>query len=309
MTAATERYDILGLGCTAVDDLLFVEGYPPADGKTRVLKRERQGGGLTATALVAAARMGARCLYAGTLGDDELSRFVESRLRAEGIVVEQVRRQAGARPVHSVIVVDQKRGTRAIFFDLENAGRATPKWPDESVIRAARVLFVDPFGIAGMTRAALVAREAGIPVVADFERVPLEEGFAELAALVGHLIVSGEFAMQWTGRNNPAEAARALWLQQREGVVVTCGAEGCWFLGREDPDRPRLFPAFRVPVVDTTGCGDVFHGAYAAGLAQGLDFFDRLRLASAAAALKATQPGGQTGIPSRSAVEEFLKRS
>jgi ribokinase len=307
MTAARDRYDILGLGCTAVDDLLFVEGYPPADGKTRVLRRERQGGGLTATALVAAARMGARCVYAGTLGEDELSRFVESRLRAEGIDVEFVRRQAGARPVHSVIVVDQRRGTRAIFFDLENAGRAIPEWPAESVIRAARVLFVDPFGIAGMTRAAVVAREAGIPVVADFERVPVEEGFAELAALVGHLIVSEEFARHWTGRKPPGEAARALWFPQREAVVVTCGVEGCWFLGRENPDQPRLFPAFRVPVVDTTGCGDVFHGAYAAGLAQGLDLLGRLRLASAAAALKATQRGGQTGIPTRAAVEEFLK--
>ncbi len=65
-------------------------------------------------------------------------------------------------------------------------------------------------------------------------------------------------------------------------------------------------PAFPVEVVDTTGCGDVFHGAYASALAEGLDLPVRVRLAAAAAALKATQPGGQAGIPSRGKVEAFL---
>ncbi len=64
-----ERFDILGLGCTAVDDLIYVESYPAADSKVRIRRRERQGGGLTGTALVAAARMGARCQYAGGLGE------------------------------------------------------------------------------------------------------------------------------------------------------------------------------------------------------------------------------------------------
>ncbi len=70
----------------------------------------------------------------------------------------------------------------------------------------------------------------------------------------------------------------------------------------------RHLPAFPVEVVDTTGCGDVFHGAYAAGLAEGMNLPDRVRLAAAAAALKATQSGGQTGIPTRDAVDTFLTR-
>jgi len=70
--------------------------------------------------------------------------------------------------------------------------------------------------------------------------------------------------------------------------------------------RPDYQPAYRVQVMDTTGCGDVFHGAYASALVRGLELPERIRFASAAAALKATQPGGQAGIPSRAAVEEFL---
>jgi sugar/nucleoside kinase (ribokinase family) len=65
-------------------------------------------------------------------------------------------------------------------------------------------------------------------------------------------------------------------------------------------------PAFPVAVVDTTGCGDVFHGAYAAGLVRGLGVMERVRLAAAAAALKATRPGGQAGAPTLAEVEQFL---
>ena len=78
---------------------------------------------------------------------------------------------------------------------------------------------------------------------------------------------------------------------------------------RPDPRTPRHQPAYRVEVVDTTGCGDVFHGAYAAGLAQGVGTAERVRLATATAALKATRHGGQAGIPSRAAVEAFLAQA
>jgi ribokinase len=168
---------------------------------------------------------------------------------------------------------------------------------------------VDHFGIEGMIRAARVALAAGIAVVADLETVPAEERFAELLALANHPVVSLDFARRWTGHEHPAEAAKALWSDRREAVAVTCGAEGCWYLGSDDPGNPRHQPAYRVAVVDTTGCGDVFHGAYAAGLAQGLLLPDRIRFASAAAALSARGRGGQTGIPNRETVENFLEES
>lgn len=305
-TPPIASFDILGLGYAAVDDLLYVEAYPPADSKARVLRRQRHCGGLTATALVAAARLGARCLYAGVLGGDELSAFVTARLREEGIGLDYLQRREAARPVHSVIVVEELRHTRTIFCDCEGAAAVGAEWPPEDVLRAARVLFVDPLGLPGMIRAARVAIAAGIPVVADFESVPEVAEFAELVALANHPIVSREFAEQWTGRADPARAAVALWSARREAVVVTCGATGCWYLGAERPDAPVHQAAYQVQVVDTTGCGDVFHGAYAAGLAQGLDLPARIRLASATAALKATRPGGQSGIPDRAAVEAFL---
>jgi sugar/nucleoside kinase (ribokinase family) len=300
-----EGFDILGLGATAVDDLIYVESYPAADSKVPIGRQERQGGGLTGTALVAAARMGARCQYAGGLGSDDFSRFVQRRL--EGVGLDYLDRRDNGGPVHSIIVVDESRGTRTIFCYAKGAARARAGWPPEEVIRAARVLFVDHFGIEGMVRAARLARAAGIPVVADFESPAGDDAFAELVALADHPVTPLAFAQRWTGRQQPGDAAQAMWNATRQAVVVTCGADGCWYVGADDPRLARHQPAMRVAAIDTTGCGDVFHGAYAAGLAQGMDLPDRVRFASAAAALKATGRGGQTAIPSRAAVDRFLK--
>jgi sugar/nucleoside kinase (ribokinase family) len=226
-------------------------------------------------------------------------------LKNEGIDLRYLRRREGARPVHSYIVVDCARHTRNIFCDARGAVGADPNWPAESVIRSARALFVDHFGIAGMTRAARIARRAGIPVVADLEK-NVGEGFSTLLALVDHLIVSQSFAALLTGEKNPAQAAKKLWTSHRNVVVVTCGEQGSWQISRENASKPLHHSAFKVKVVDTTGCGDVFHGAYAAALAEGKPLKARIRFASAAAALKATKPGAQTGIPSRREVEKFL---
>ncbi len=296
--------DVLGLGAVAVDDLIYVESYPPADAKTAVLRTDRQCGGLSATALVAAARLGARAAYAGQLGSDELSRFVIDRMTAENVSLSQLRRVDGARPLHSFIVVDSQRQTRNIFCDHNGALGAAEDWPPNKIVQSARVLFVDHFGVPGMIRAARLARAAGRPVVGDLERES-EPRFSELLELVDHLIVSEPFAKEFTGKESAAESVLALWNSDRALVAVTCGAEGCWFCSREAP-QPIHQPAFRVSVVDTTGCGDVFHGAYAAALAWGMEARARIRFATAAAGLKATQRGGQLGIPRKPDVEKFL---
>jgi sulfofructose kinase len=300
-------FDVLGLGIVTVDDLLYVTAYPPPETKVRVLHRTRQGGGLTCTALVAASRLGSRCAYAGVLGSDDLSQFVRATFRREGIDLEHVSPLADVPPIHSTIVVDQTAGTRTIFFERADDLGDSVSWPPAELIRSARVLFVDHKHAETMIRAARIAREAGLPVVADFERAEAPQ-FPELLALTDHLILGRDLAARLTGANDPRAAVEALWTEGRAAVVVTCGAEGCWSLGDSPAGKPRHQPAFAVQVVDTTGCGDVFHGAYASALARGADLAERVRFASAAAALKATAPGGQAGIPSRAAVDAYLAK-
>jgi ribokinase len=308
MAENEKQWDVLGLGNTAVDDMLYVPHFPPPDTKMRVSHSVRQCGGLTATALVAAARFGARCSYAGVTGDNELAHFVEDALQREGIDFSHAVRCKEACPTHSRIVVDRASGTRNIFYEIKGASGAAPTLPSAKVIRASRVLLVDPWGEAGMLRAARIARQANVPVVCDIERQDFES-FEELFALADHVVISHDFALDLTHTSTPDAAASALWNEERAAVIVTCGAQGSVVVSREYFDRaPRFHSTFEVEVVDTTGCGDVFHGAYAALLAEGKPIDERIRYASACAALKATQPGGQAGIPTRAAVEKFLSQ-
>lgn len=295
--------DVLGLGATAVDHLIYVPSYPPPNVKSHVLRSERQCGGLTATALVAASRLGVSCAYAGMLGHDEASQFVAEALRREGIDLSHLVVCEDAGPIRSVIIVGTDRGTRNVFPEHPLRCGAHPDLPPAEVIRDARVLLVDHVGIAGMLRAARIAREFGIPVVSDVERdLP---GCYELLALVDHVVMSWEFAQTLTGANSPQEATLRLWAAGRAVVAVTQGEEGCFF--SDDGRQVHHQPAFRVQVVDTTGCGDVFHGAYCAALAMGMPTAERIRFASAVAALKATRAGGQAGAPTLSQTLQFLR--
>lgn len=300
--SAPRAYDVVGLGAVTIDDLIYVESYPPPDAKVPVLRSQRQCGGLTGTALVAAARLGAKCAYAGILGTDALSTYLTECMQSECIDMSQVIRRPGVYPIHSTIVVDETRHTRNVFVDLSGGSGADEAGPHPELLLSTRVLFVDHIGVPGMIRAASICRNASIPIVADFERNTGPD-FEALLALVDHLIVSQSFAEKLTGSKTPAEAARKLWSPHREIVVVTCGSAGCWYLARGSVCHQA---AFEVVPVDTTGCGDVFHGAYAATLAEGVALPERIIFASAAAALKATQPGGQSGIPTRTAVRAFL---
>jgi sugar/nucleoside kinase (ribokinase family) len=300
----TPRFDVLGLGIVTVDDVLLLPNFPEPDSKLRVDCSLRSIGGLTGAALVTAARLGGRCGYAGCLGDDSLSSYLREKLASEGIdlaALDPVRRVP---PIHSTILVDAHTGSRTILFELPEPIEFGGDWPHESVIRDARVLFIDHYDADRTIRAARIARDAKIPIVADLER---SDGprFQELLSLSDHLILGAGFARAISGCDELPQAIRRLWSESREIIIITEGARGC--LVADNPNAaPQQIPAFEVPVVDTTGCGDVFHGAYAVALAWDWLLRSRIRFASAAAALRATTFGGEAGIPRRADVDQLL---
>ena len=298
-----DRFDVLGIGVVSIDDLLYVDTFPAPDDKVPVRRSERHCGGLTGTALVAAAKLGARCAFGGMLGFDELSAVVEAGFVRHGVDVTFAVRREEARPVHATIVVAEAGHTRNIFFNVTAPVGADVSGPPEDVIRDSKVLFIDSVGVDGGLRAVEIARAAGRPVVADFEHDD-HPRFPELMALVDHLVLSEGFAKRVTGAASGLAAVEELWNANRKAVVVTCGASGVWFTS--DGVEVMAQAAFPVEVVDTTGCGDVFHGAYAAALARDEPLAERVRFAAAAAALKATKPGGQVGAPTREEVERFM---
>jgi sugar/nucleoside kinase (ribokinase family) len=297
------RWDVLGFGIVAVDDLLYVDRYPPPDTKVPVRESQRQGGGLTGTALVAAARLGAKTAYAGVLGSDELSSYTIGELQREGVDCTHVLHHPDARPVHAVIIVDTSTGQRTILYSAEGLAYREPQDIREELIGACRVLFIDQSTRDGGLHAVRLARARGIPVVADLEK-DLTTEVQQFLQEVDHVIVGVDLAGRATGEPDPERMARALRSSVHECRVVTAGEQGCWY--SERGGAVHHVPAYRVPVVDTTGCGDVFHGAYAACIARGESVAVAVQVATAAAALKATQPGGRAGIPGRQAVDQFL---
>jgi sulfofructose kinase len=299
-------WDILGFGAVAVDDLLLVDSYPPPDSKMPVREKQREGGGLAGTALVAAARLGACTAYAGVLGDDELSRFTIEGLERAGVDCTSVRYQPDARPYHSTIIVDLSGGHRTILFTAAGVTSPTAAEVTEELVAACRLLFVDSTVAALGLHVLGLARARGIPVVADLERFSGPE-IPELTRQVDHLIVGTGFAGQVTGETDPAVMVRALRTPAHTACVVTAGERGCWYMSKETGDAVCHQPAYRVQVIDTTGCGDVFHGAYAAAIVRGESVPRAIKVASAAAGLKATQPGGRRGIPNWEAVERIIE--
>ena len=132
---------------------------------------------------------------------------------------------------------------------------------------------------------------------------PLHPALSDVVAKIDHLIVGTELAAQVTGKGEPADMVTAL-SAGRACCVVTAGSCGAWY--SVHGGTVRHCPAFSVPVVDTTGCGDVFHGAYSACLARGMDSDRTVRVATAVAGLKASRPGGRAGIPDWPTLERFL---
>ncbi len=301
---ASSPIDVLGLGIVTVDDFLYVDTYPQSDAKTRISRRERRLGGLTGNALLTAALMGARCAYVGRLGDDELSGFIRAEMRTAGIDLGGVDPVCKTAPIHSTIIVAEATGSRTIFFELPEGLRFGGEWPPREIIEQARVVLVDHYDADRTIRAARIARSAGIPIVADFER---DEGprFQELLELPDHLILSESFATRLCGHNEPRECLERLKPRARAATIVTCGALGGWY--QLKGGEPARFLAHPIRARDTTACGDVFHGAYAAEIARGAEVIDAIAFANAAAALKAGGSGIRETLRDRATVAALAR--
>jgi len=297
------EWDIIGFGAVAVDDLIFVPNYPESDTKIEVAKRERFGGGLTGTALVAASRLGAAGAYCGILGKNDLSRFTLNEFKNEGVDTSLCIIVNDAQPLHSTIIIDQSTGRRTIYYSLSGFTPPDPALIQKSLNVPCKLVIFDSFMEDSIPHIIKTAHRKGIPVLADIESVDIMQQPESLAS-IDYLILNRILAEEITGEKEPDRVLFALETDQRICTVITKGKSGCWHKIRNEP----VFhiPAFSVKEVDTTGCGDVFHGAFAAALVRGLDIQTAVMQASAAAAIKATQSGGRKGIPGLNQLNEFI---
>ena len=277
-----------------MDTICVVPGFPRFNTKTHMSEVRIEPGGQVATALATCTRLGLRARYIGSVGNDDWGKRQIASLRAENLDL-QVREVEGATSQVAIIVIEEGVGERTILWRRDPRLAFPVAALQREWITRARILHLDGCDTAAAFQAAKWAREAGIPVVIDIDEI-YDESTHELLRLVDYLIASSDFA------EDPRELAERYGC----GVVgITSGAEGATFVDRDR--RLIQSPGFKVPVADTTGAGDVFHGGFIYGLLQGWPLEETIRFANAVAAMKCTQIGARSGIPGLREAQEFLR--
>ena len=295
--------DVVGLGLNAMDTICILDRFPESNTKVGIRNVRTEPGGQVATALATCARFGLTTRYIGSVGDDATGRAQLESLREAGLTTDFVRIAEDAVTQMAVILLEEGVGERTVLWHHDPLLNYPVQSLRRDVVTAARLLHLDGCDTAAALQAAGWARETGIPIVIDIDEL-YDSTTEELLRRVDYLIAAEEFADRTLGALPAEEAVRAL--ASRFGcrvVGMTLGSRGAVFL-----ERGRLIqaPGFKVPVVDTTGAGDVFHGAFIYGLLQGWSTEQTARFANAAAALKCTKFGARRGIPQLNEVLELL---
>jgi sugar/nucleoside kinase (ribokinase family) len=257
-------------------------------------------GGQVATTVVACQTWGLSTRYVGKLGDDDAARLHArefTRMGVEG----QLIHVPGATSARSLILVD-RRGERTVLCRRDERVTLRPEELKREWIVNARALHVDGHDTAAATLAAGWARAAGVPVVADLDDI--YPGVDALVEKIDYLVASRDFPGRLTGESNLKTALREI--QTRYGCVLTAATLGPDGVLAWDGDRFHYAPAYRVPVVDTTGAGDIFHAGFIYGLSQGWALERQLDFSCAAAALNCMHEGARGGIRSVGAIETLM---
>jgi sugar/nucleoside kinase (ribokinase family) len=301
---ADARPAILCGGIAVQDILMRVEQFPAPGTKVSASDFIVTGGGCAANAAVAIARLGGRAAFAGPLGDrnDAVSDRILSDLAAEHVECTHVVRVAGATASVSLILLDAEGEKTIATRRGQNLAAAFPAQADAAVAGIDGLLVDNRFPefVVALCQA---ARKRDIPVVIDGDKATMIDD--PLLALGTHVIFSNEGLSGTTGIvDNPATALMSLREQFDGFLSVTDGPNGVLWI---EDDAIRHMPAFPIRAVDTLGAGDTFHGAFTLALVEGQTIDQAMRFASAAAALKCLRFGGNSGTPTRAAVDEFLK--
>jgi sulfofructose kinase len=298
-------FDVVGVGLNATDTLLIVSHFPAYAGKVPFEREVLSPGGQVASAMVACARLGLRVKYIGTLGDDERGRVQMESLQGSGINLDHVQIRRNCANQSAYIIIDQSTGERTVLWRREDCLRLSPDEIAPEQIACARLLHIDGHDTPAVARAAQIARAHGIPVTVDVDTI--YHGFDHVLPSVDYLIASSEFPAQWTTERDPFKALEMI--QREYGMRVaamTLGAHGALALS---DGRFAYSPAFVVNCVDTTGAGDVFHGAFCYAVLQGMPMRDALDFSNAMAALNCMSLGARGGIRGIEDVRNLLARA
>jgi sulfofructose kinase len=298
--AKPTKVDLVGVGLNATDTVIPLSTYPARGSKVEYPSSTVLPGGQVATTVVACQHWGLRTRYVGKLGDDLAATLHREAFSHAGVETRVITVPGGA-SAQSLILVDAQ-GERTVLIRRDERLALHPADLDREWIINARALHVDGYDTEAAILAATWAREANIPVIADLDE--LYPNVEALLSNVDYLIVSRDFPSRLTSEPDLEQALRKM--QRRYNcrlAAATLGQEGVLaFDGR----RLLHTPAFCVPVVDTTGAGDIFHAGFIYALLEDWPLDRQLEFACAAAALNCTAVGARGGIHSLSDIADLI---
>ena len=299
-----KNFDYIGIGFCS-NDHLAVLPFIPMDTKVRMLSHRIMGGGPAANSTAGAASLGLSAAFVGTVGDDADGDMILRDFRAQGVDTSMVKVRPGATSAIAYLWIEEKTGNRSCAWTREGLDELTADEINPEAIASAKVLHVDGHNAAGAIAAAKVAREAGVLV--NYDAGTHRDGMEELLGLADLMICSEEFILKLTGLKDAEEAVRQVWAKYRPKVCgATMGVRGSMAFDGKEFVR---CPAFKVEkVVDTTGCGDLFHTGFAIRYLETQDLMECQRFGAAVSAIKCRGLSGRPpSAPTRAEVEAFLQ--
>lgn len=292
---------VAGIGQCSYDYLAVVDQYPQVDTKTEVLSWHEEGGGPVATALVTLSRLGMSTSFYGIIGDDEIGGKIRGSLNNERVDTSRLITREGSLSQTAFIAIEKGTGSRTIFWKRPTGKPLMPHELDPSFITGCSFLLLDGLMKEVSLYAARRARKERVPVMVDAGR--LRPGMLDLIDSSDYVVGSEEFARDMRWELTPESLAAERKKLGVKCLTITLGQKGSITVSENERFHS---PSYDVKVLDSTGAGDVFHGAYIYGAIKEWGLQDIVSFASAVAALKCTRIGGRAGIPSLKEVSTFL---
>lgn len=298
-----QRKRMICVGHAALDRIYRISSFPPEPTKVRALESIEAGGGMAANAAVAAARLGGDVEVWSRTGDDNAGAIIRAGLKSERVDTRYVQAFDEARSSTSAIIVDG-RGERLIVGMRDAAIPSSTSWLPLERVADTGIVLADLRWLEATRAVFEEARRHGIPTVLDAD-LGAREALPDLLKLADYAVFSAPALRELMTQPTDDERLAAVLALGPRHAGVTLGADG--YRWRDRDGQAGYEPGFDVDVVDTTGAGDAFHGAFALLLAEGRPVAECARTACAVAAMKCTRLGSRAGLPRRSEVEAFMK--
>lgn len=305
-----KKYDIIGLATPGQDLVVELEKMPQTV-SSRMYDCCFQGGGWVATALCAAGNLGMRASFCGVIGDDIFGKMITEDFRFNHVDTSHLIVEKGKRSNFCLCITERADKAKTFISRPSECREVEPEDIDEDYIRSARMLHVG-FVNAGIRKAAEIIRSAGgkVSVDAAYYKPYVYENYDIFDIFIGsEYYFNGVAKSLGIDLAHPLsdetmfEVMRSIQKQGPDIVIFTFGADGSKGIYGENTFS---VPAMDVPVVDTTGAGDVFHGAFDAAYLRGMDVVSAAKYATGVSSIKCTQMGGRAGIPDAEMLEMFF---